>query len=117
MQTRRTSMLDTLLIRLGMKKPQPTRAAVRAQPFQAISVHHGVVCCRAAKEASGVRVLTRNAPPLPLAGCTMPGSCKCQYIKHGDRRGEARRMVDFGIKQQLFAAKEQRFRRGRRSRD
>jgi hypothetical protein len=116
MQTRRTSMLDTLLIRLGMKQP-PVPTRVRGQPFQAISVHHGVVCCTAAKQAGGVRLLARHAPPLPLAGCSMRGACKCQYIKFGDRRGESRRMGDFGIKQPLFAAKEQRFKRGRRARD
>ena len=98
-----------------MKQPQP--ASPGARPYQAISIHHGVTCCTVAKKASGIRVLSRNAPPLPLAECTMRDTCKCQYIKHQDRRGESRRMMDYGFKPQLFAAKENRVRRGRRAKD
>ena len=94
------------------KKPQePLR------PFQAVAIFPGTQCCKAAREIEGYRFLMRQAPKLPLSECTQPQSCRCRYLKFNDRRGSPRRMLDFGLKPTLFAAKERRKQAGRRSND
>jgi hypothetical protein len=47
----------------------------------------------------------------------MGKKCQCKYIKHKDRRSEARRLMDFGMAARLFDGKERRARRGRRGND
>lgn len=112
----KASLLDGLLARFsGRKEPPPAAGPLR--PFQAISIYRGTVCCDMARKFSEHRFLVRDAPPLPLAGCPMRKTCQCKYIKHRDRRGESRRLVDFGVAVRLFDGKERRNRAGRRSDD
>jgi len=84
-------------------------------PFQSISILHGIRCCTAAKDVEGYRFLSRHAPPLPLTECSMRKTCECRYIKFQDRRGNARREGEFGMKATLFAASERRKSRERRT--
>jgi hypothetical protein len=111
------SMIETLLLRLGMKTPARVTVAPPLRPFQAISVLHGTVCCASAKKISGYRFLAKKPPQLPLSECTMRKTCECRYVKHNDRRGDSRRLIDFGLKPVLFAAKERRAMNGRRAKD
>lgn len=111
------SFIESLLSRFKAKQPAKMSSPSQVRPFQAISVHHGTICCATAKQISGYRFLARSAPQLPLSDCTMREKCECCYLKHKDRRGDSRRLNDYGLKQQLFAAKEQRIRRGRRAKD
>ena len=113
----RSSLIDTLLTRLGMKQPAKVTTAPRVRPFQAISILPGTVSCASAKKISGYRFLASNPPRLPLSECTLRKVCECRYIKHTDRRSDPRRVVDFGLKPMLFAAKERRAVRGRRMKD
>ena len=112
----KTSLLEGLLARFGGRK-EPPAATGPLRPFQAISIYRGLICCDMARKFSEHRFLVRDAPPLPLAGCPMRKTCQCKYIKHRDRRGEARRLVDFGVAVRLFDGKERRNRGGRRSGD
>ena len=112
----KTSLLSGFLARFGSHKaPAPVTAPLR--PFQAISIYRGVVACGMAKKFGEHRFLVRDAPPLPLSGCTMRESCQCKYIKHKDRRTDPRRLIDFGVAARLFDGKERRQRGGRRSSD
>lgn len=114
------SIRETLLARLMARwRKQPPASAVDAtkRPFQAISIFRGVRSCEMARKFSDHRFLARDAPQLPLTGCTMPQSCECRYIRHKDRRGEPRRLVDFGTSQRVYDGKERRSLRGRRSTD
>lgn len=116
----RTSAKPSLLAGLfgrfaARKEPPPVTAPLR--PFQAISIFRGVKACTLAKRFSEHRFLVRDAPPLPLSGCTMSETCQCKYIKHKDRRGESRRLIDFGVANRLFDGKERRARSGRRRSD
>jgi hypothetical protein len=114
--TKRT-LLSVLLSRLT-KAPQPEPKKVApARPFQAISIFKGPRACEMARKFSEHRFLAREAPQLPLTGCTMSDSCECRYIRHKDRRAEPRRLVDFGIATRLFDGRERRLRRGRRTDD
>lgn len=108
MEKRETSILSNLMTRLkGKLKPPPVmRQAPR--PFQAISIYRGVVCCAMAKQFSEHRFLGKNAPSLPLAGCTMPERCECRYLKHKDRRSGERRLIDFSIAANMYSGSERR---------
>jgi hypothetical protein len=111
------SFLGRLLGRFrSAPRHQPSPAAP-LRPFQAIAIHRGVPCCELARKFGEHRFLAKDAPALPLRGCTMPERCQCRYLKYKDRRTEARRMVDFGLAARLFDGKERRARNGRRSTD
>lgn len=53
---------------------------------RAVSIHHPAGCCRSASALDGKRFLSTNAPKLPLANCTSPGLCQCEYRTLNDRR-------------------------------
>ena len=110
------SLLEGLLARFGTRK-EPPAATGPLRPFQAISIYRGLICCDMARKFSEHRFLVRDAPPLPLAGCSMDSKCQCKYIKHRDRRAEPRRLIDFGVAARMFDGKERRARRGRRNGD
>ena len=54
--------------------------------YRAVSIHHPAGCCRSALALDGKRFLSTNAPKLPLANCTSPGLCQCEYRTLNDRR-------------------------------
>lgn len=112
----KTSLLEGLLARFSVRK-EPPAVTGSLRPFQAISIYRGLICCEMARKFSEHRFLVRGAPPLPLAGCSMPEKCHCKYIKHKDRRAEGRRMMDYGLAARLFDGRERRKRGGRRSQD
>lgn len=112
----KTSLLDGLLARFSARK-EPPAATGTLRPFQAISIYRGLICCDMVRKFTEHRFLVRDAPPLPLSGCSMPKTCQCKYIKHKDRRAEGRRMMDFGLAARLFDGRERRKRGGRRSQD
>lgn len=113
----KTSLLEGLLARLSGRK-EPPAATGPLRPFQAISIYRGMNCCELARKFSDHRFLVRDAPALPLAGCTLGKACQCKYIKHRDRRAEPRRLMDFGMAARLFDGRERRARgSGRRAKD
>jgi len=115
---RKPSLLEGLLARFsGRKEPPEATATGPLRPFQAISIYRGLICCEMARKFSEHRFLVRDAPPLPLAGCTMRETCHCKYIKHKDRRAEPRRLIDFGLSARIFDGRERRVRGGRRTDD
>ena len=62
--------------------------------WHAVSVKPGAGACPAANSGKSQRWLSREAPQLPLPGCTRPDTCRCTYQHHEDRRGEGRRAED-----------------------
>jgi hypothetical protein len=67
-------------------KPRPIRLR-----FHAVSVVAGPNACAQAKALKDVRLLSPQAPRLPIVGCTNPDGCKCRYQHHEDRRAGPRR--------------------------
>jgi hypothetical protein len=65
-----------------------------AQRWHAVSVKPGSGACAAAASGRDRRWLSREAPLLPLPGCTKPDSCRCTYQHHEDRRAGGRRAED-----------------------
>jgi hypothetical protein len=95
--------------------------AVTSSPpsaFQSVSILQGPKACCASKDLAKVRFLAKQAPALPLAKCSMQDQCHCRYVKHMDRRTEARRLIDVvGMSALLFESQERRAKAGRRKSD
>ena len=70
----------------GLPKPQPPR-----RRFHAISIVAGPNPCAQVKALVDTRLLSLEAPRLPLVGCTNPGGCRCKFQHHEDRRSGPRR--------------------------
>jgi hypothetical protein len=98
--------------KVGMtKKPKPNAA------WHAVHVASGEGACPAAIALGKRRFLSKQAPRLPLDACTSPGTCKCAYRHHEDRRDALRRWSDEGGSTRLLPKVERRAKRGRRERD
>jgi hypothetical protein len=85
--------------------------------YHAVSVVGGPSACAAAKELKNVRVLSAEAPRLPLDNCDRPDTCKCAYQKYNDRRGENRRADGRGWPLGSQKASDRRRSVGRRETD
>lgn len=59
--------------------------------FHAVSIVGDANACAQAKALKGVRLLSLEAPRLPIVGCTNPDGCQCRFQHHEDRRGPPRR--------------------------
>ena len=80
--------------------------------FRAVSIISRAPSCEAARAPSGQRRLAQGCS-LPLADCTMPALCKCQFKKHSDRRlDDDRRMLGSTMRGSLYGIKERRGKRG-----
>lgn len=115
-----TSLLHRLLVRLHgtQDSAKPTRVATKPRPFQAVAVFRGLPSCEMARRFAEHRFLAKDAPSLPLPSCSLPHKCTCRFMKFNDRRDTLqRRLMDMGLGSQLFAGKERRMRRGRRTND
>jgi hypothetical protein len=100
------------------KKLAPTAKLKRpdsASDFRAVEIAPSLMCCAAATQASGRRCLLRQAPRLPLMGCTMPTTCSCSFRKNADRRDSDRRLFGAGETNRWFVGRESRKAEGRRS--
>lgn len=83
-------------------------------PYHAVSIQPGISACAAAYGRSGQRVLSCDAPGLPLAGCDAQ-HCECQYRQYPDRRvGPRRRGEGSGA---FWRGEERRWLPGRRATD
>jgi hypothetical protein len=64
---------------------------IRVTPWSAVRlVTHGNACTRATS-LHDKRFLARDAPALPLKGCTLASACNCMYKHYVDRRTGPRR--------------------------
>jgi hypothetical protein len=76
-----------------MRKAPASSTPPRARYFHAVAIMPRMSSCKQAREKSGVRFLSREAPPLPLPGCPWPEKCPCRFEKFPDRRQEERRDI------------------------
>jgi hypothetical protein len=112
----RKSLLSFLLPRLGREPPVPA-AKLSIPMFQGVSIHAGPKACGAVKQIDTRRFLAKSVPALPLAACGIAGQCQCRYVKHKDRRSDARRLVDCGLTNTFFDGAERRSKHRRRKGD
>lgn len=59
-------------------------------PYHCVAIKARGVPCAAARELIGRRLLSREAPKLPVPGCTS-AACRCSYVHFDDRRADDRR--------------------------
>jgi hypothetical protein len=83
--------------------------------FRAVEIAPSVMCCAAAMQVTGRSYLLREAPRLPLMGCTMPTRCLCKFRKNADRRDSDRRLFGATETNRWFAGVDGRKRGSRRS--
>jgi hypothetical protein len=67
------------------------------EPFHAVEIHLRRSACDAARQVSGRRYLSAEAPLLPLADCDQPTLCSCRYRHYSDRRDGPRRDAEVGL--------------------
>ena|ERR1700733_5376385 len=85
--------------------------------WHAISVEAKPLSCIEAHNLRKQRFLSKEAPKLPLRGCTKGAICPCTYKHHDDRRAKARRKESASVSNSKTPASERRRSRGRRSDD
>jgi hypothetical protein len=87
---------------------------IRVEPWSAVRlVTRGHACARATALTSK-RFLAREAPALPLRGCTFASACNCRYQHYVDRRAGPRRDDDVSGGRTTKAPVERRSSRDRR---
>lgn len=85
--------------------------------FHAVTVVAGPNACPQALALKDVRLLSAEAPRLPMANCANPDGCDCRFQHHDDRRAGPRRSLARNGSDQNRPEQERRVRRGRRSTD
>jgi hypothetical protein len=87
--------------------------------YHSVSILPGSPCCKPAGEAQGRKILSSEAPKLPLDECTMPERCRCRFHKHSDRRegDDDRRLLGHVQRSVWYGGAEKRKSRGRRTDD
>jgi hypothetical protein len=81
--------------------------------FGAVEIRIRGGACEAARALEGQRMLSRQAPALPLAACDS-AQCSCSFVKLSDRRTETRRLEHGGLSAALFLMTNRRAKRERR---
>jgi hypothetical protein len=96
----------------------PTKPRSQNLRFHAVSIVPGADACAQVKSLAKVRLLSLEAPRLPIVGCANPDSCRCRFEHHDDRRAGPRRSGLRGSMQENLSTGEDRRRsRGRRASD
>jgi hypothetical protein len=115
-------VLKELLDKISHEHPgkHPTSIARPKRPngsgdFRAVEIAPSIMCCPAAMQARGNSYLLREAPRLPLRGCTMPINCSCKFRKKDDRRDSDRRLFGATETNRWFVGLDSRKRAGRRA--
>ena len=99
-------------------KSNGARPASIPKKWHAISIDAKALSCLPAQSLRKQRFLSKEAPTLPLEGCTKRASCPCTYRHHDDRRNKPRRDSGTSIASNSSThGAERRGSRGRRSDD
>lgn len=86
--------------------------------FHAVTVIAGDGACPQALALKDVRLLSADAPRLPMRDCDRPERCECRFQHHDDRRaGPRRHAAQTPDAAQVPDAGERRKLRGRRTTD
>ncbi|MCG9711545.1 hypothetical protein L1D29_01755 [Shewanella insulae] len=104
-RARRTAMPQTDLTAKAISEelPQaPTHNHHTSHPYHCVEIVNDDGLCGSAMKLKGKRFLSKDAPTLPLPGCS-EGECNCRYMHHEDRRGQTEdRRIDFGVTSELY---------------
>lgn len=101
---------------MASRRPPDTTPREK-ETWHAVSIVTPSAPCEAAQALHNHRFLSKDAPRLPLGGCSAPESCRCIYRHHADRRGKPRRAAERGGLPRPSHDVERRAKRGRRADD
>jgi hypothetical protein len=85
--------------------------------YQCVEVLAPAGGCEAARSLKRIRLLSAEAPRLPLATCDRPSTCNCTYRHFNDRRQGPRRDDEHATLPAGHKGPERRTWRGRRDSD
>ena len=68
-----------------------TKTSIRRLRFHAVTVTARDGACPQARALKDVRLLSADAPRLPMHDCDRPDRCECRFQHHEDRRAGPRR--------------------------
>ena len=85
--------------------------------YHCVEVVAGAGACEAARLLSGLRLLSADAPKLPLGTCDRPKDCDCAYRHFDDRRQGPRRKREHTWQSLVHNRTDRRIGRGRRETD
>jgi len=92
--------LAWLFVRIRRGRDGATDAGISSRPakqdptYHAVSIKYSSSACNAAKAMAGVRLLSTEAPRLPLPDCDA-AECQCRFAHHPDRRSQRDRRSPF----------------------
>lgn len=72
------------------------RNSSRVKAYPAVGIRYNLLACRAVQKYYDQRFLARDAPTLPVPGCTVR-PCPCRYVHYSDRRAGEERRAQYGI--------------------
>jgi hypothetical protein len=84
---------------------------------QPVCQYFAVSASAAAQALKRVKLLSADAPKLPLANCGNPLDCRCTYEHFDDRRQGSRRADEHVVDPIAYTVHERRSGRGRRVTD
>lgn len=96
----------------GIAKARPLRLR-----YHAVTIVPCPGACELVKSLGDLRLLSLEAPRLPLVGCARPETCDCRFQHHADRRAGPRRAVDREQPGKPATMRERRLGQGRRESD
>lgn len=110
--------LVALAVRRKLSAEKVKRPPQQQNPFAALSiVFDEASACPEVMKYSGQRLLSREAPKLPLPNCSAK-KCTCSFHHFSDRRKAARRADETGIIEEPYVGPDRRLEsRGRRADD
>lgn len=99
-------------------RPSPSRrlSTSAGEQFASVEIRRSSGACAASRKLEGQRFLAKQAPALPLVGCTKT-RCDCAFTKLSDRRTDDRRWGHEGLGAAMFVDAERRNKAGRRDAD
>jgi hypothetical protein len=97
----------TLLTKKRADKVKGRINQSRTNAYRAVSVSSSTLACAGALKLKDKNFLVREAPELPLTGCSA-ANCRCRYNYHADRRSSEDRRLSFGAQQNLYSLNSER---------
>lgn len=81
----------------GKRSRRKTSVRTIVHLFHGVQVIPGQAACEAVRSLDGKRLLSEDAPMLPLTDCPQATQCTCRYRHFQDRRTDNRRDEDDGL--------------------
>lgn len=89
------ALILAAVVVMRFQRATRTQADSQLKSFRAVGIRTATGACSAVRNYGGKRFLGKEAPKLPVAGCSAK-PCLCRYIHFADRRAEDRR-VQYGV--------------------